>query len=1016
MSVRSSVFTIPPSQPFLKVLADALLDGRLVAGFAPRRAPELLADATVYLPTRRAVRAFREALTDSLGMEAAILPRLKALGEADDDPFAAAEPGAADLPPPLAPAERRLLLTLLVARYAQASRPQAGDARGIATGPAQAMALADELARLMDDMATRGVDWGKLDNLVPERFDAYWQQTLAFLAIARTGWPAILAERGASEPALHRDAMIDRAALRIAADPARPVIAAGSTGSMPATARFLAAIAAHPRGAVVLPGLDMVLDDASWRLIGGAMHADPAPSHPQFALHGLLTRLGLSRDDITTLAAAAAQGRERLTSEAMRPAATTDLWQGGVVDQPPCLDDVTLIEAAGPHDEALAAAMVLRAALEDPDATAALVTPDRDLATRVIGELSRWHVPVDDSGGAPLGTSLAGAFARLIAEAMADELAPVPLLCVLKHPLARFGMDTEALARRVSCLERAVLRGVRPEPGSTGLLAALDRLAATRGDLHASDPRRTLGDDDLDEARALVNAVAAAFGTAPQEGPLATLITWHQIATGAASTDPEGVAQAFEGLDGQALLALFDTHVALIDLPLPVTRADYPAIFTHLAGAETVRRPATPGARIRILGPLEARLQRFDHAVLAGLNEGTWPPETRTDAWLSRPMRNDLGLDMPERRIGLAAHDFCQLLGMSRVTITRAQKTGGAPAVPSRLLQRLLAVAGPDNTKAARERGAVWLDLARRRDAATQAPVPAPAPRPAPPLHLRPARLSVTEIETLQRDPFAIYARHVLKLSPLDPLDMEGDARERGTLIHQLVADYTARLEAGPVLDPRGAMQAVLHAVFAPHAARAEAQALWWPRLRRIAEAFVDWDAARRNATTRIASELSGRIGVLDTPRRVVLSGRADRIERQADGTLALVDFKTGNPPSNPQIESGLSPQLTLLAAMAQLGAFAPDIAAAPVREARHVMLKGRGVAIEDEPFKPKSLTFEDAVDAAWLGLKKLLASYEDENQPYLSALRPFSRNRPSDYAHLARVAEWSADSDGDEP
>ncbi len=443
------LFTIPPSAPFLPTLFRALFKGELIPGFTPAD-PLRLAATTIYLPTRRACRLAREAFLDALKTDAATLPRIVALGDIDEDEiiFAQAATGAAaedalDLPPALDSYERRALLAnLILAWTRRLASAGATDPPLIVNSPAAAFGLADDLARLMDDMTTRQVPWDRLDQLVPDELDAYWQLTLRFLKIAREEWPKLLADRGAIDPAERRDRLIAAEAARLDATPDRPVIAAGSTGSMPATAALLATIARLPHGAVVLPGLDTFLDDEAWAMIGGTPDVAPAAGHPQFAMQALLARLGARRDDVVVLAPA--RGREALASEVMRPAAATHHWRerlkrafaGHIAAG---LAGVAVVDAANTEEEALAIAVALREALDTPNATAALITPDRALARRVVAALGRWNVAADDSGGDPLGDTAAGRFARLAAEAALNGLAPVSLLALLKHPLLRLG-------------------------------------------------------------------------------------------------------------------------------------------------------------------------------------------------------------------------------------------------------------------------------------------------------------------------------------------------------------------------------------------------------------------------------------------------------------------------------------------------------------------------------------------------------------------------------------------------
>src|SRR5262245_53252928 len=450
------VFTIPASAPFVRTLIGALVDGRLVPGFAPGLGtadPLALATATIYLPTQRACRLMRDRFLDAAEASAAILPRIVALGDVDEDEivFAQAATGALALPLALSSFERRMLLAQLVLKWAGRIAPhEKGEASLVANNPASALALADDLARLMDDMTTRGVPWERLDQLVPDALDRYWQLTLEFLKIARDAWPKILAERGVIEQAARRDALIKAEAARLAAHTDGPVIAAGSTGSMPATAELIAPIAKLPHGAVVLPGLDTELDESTWDLIGGS--DAPAAGHPQFAMHALLQRIGITREEVVALAAPAAHGREYCVSEALRPAVATERWQGlagsdHAARLGAALEPVAVVEAANAGEEALAIAVGPREALETPAKTPGLGTPGPGVRGAGLAALGRWNLAVDDSGGDPLPGTPAGLLARLAAEAALGGLAPVTLLALLKHPLTRLAAAPGGHAR-----------------------------------------------------------------------------------------------------------------------------------------------------------------------------------------------------------------------------------------------------------------------------------------------------------------------------------------------------------------------------------------------------------------------------------------------------------------------------------------------------------------------------------------------------------------------------------------
>jgi ATP-dependent helicase/nuclease subunit B len=1006
---RANVFTIPASAPFLGVLVDALCAGKLVPGFSASGDPLALANATLFLPTRRACRKAREIFLDRLGRDAAILPRIVPLGDIDEDELAFADianPDALALPEALDSLERRLMLAQMIAAWADRITPERG-APLVANTAAAAIALADDLARLMDDMATREVPWENLSKLVPDELDKHWQLSLDFLKFVHPLWRDFLAERGVMEPAQRRDKLIEAETRRLQNTNAL-AIAAGSTGSMPATAKLLATIARLPQGAVVLPGLDLTLDEPSWQRIAGAeddaTHDGlPASGHPQFAMQALLTRIGITRAEVERLARSSV--REALVCEALRPAATTEHWRDSRVQmaaQPDfALDGLSLIEAANAEEESLAIAVSIREALEQPGKSVALVTPDRALARRVVAALARWDIAADDSGGVALAETSAGRFARLAARAAVNGLDPVTLLALLKHPLTR--LDTPQ--HSVSALERAVLRGPRPRPGSAGLAHALETFRATRDGLHPSDPRKQLRSDELDAAEQFVRQLAAALApleTLPRrDHPLATLAGAHRDVLTALSPD------VFDGHDGTALArALDELAVSIAAASLAIAPSDYAEIFVAAAGDHVVRRPETRDVRVHVYGPLEARLQPADRVILGGLNEGTWPPETRSDPWLSRPMRRQLGLDPPERRIGLSAHDFTQLLGHAEVVLTRAQKVGGAPTVTSRFVQRLAALTDAENWNKVKQCGDEALDFARALDEPAQV-TPALRPAPKPPVAARPTRLSVTAIEDWLRDPYTIYARYVLALQPLDAVDTPPGARDRGTLIHGAIGDYTAKFAAGLPADPLRELRTLGEQHFAALKDHPEARAFWWPRFDRIARWFVQWDAERRKNIAALFAEIRGELKFLAGESEFTLSGIADRIERLNDGRYAILDYKTGQARTEPQVRSGLAPQLTLESALVAAGAF-KDIAAGSIAEIAYVTLRGGEPPGEPCPIKFKDGAPDSQAEHALARLKALAAKFAQGDTPYYSLVHPMWATHYGDYDHLARVKEWS--------
>ena len=1030
------VFSVPLSAPFLRTVIGALVDGRLVAGFDARKHPEKLAEATLYLPTRRAGRMAREIFLDELKADAAVLPRIVALGDIDEDELAFAEEaehygGAAplDIPPKLGELERRLTLATLVAAWAKGPVL----APLVVGGPASTLALASDLARLMDDMVTRGVGWEALDGLVPDQLDQYWQHSLEFLRIARVAWPAHLQEIERTEPAARRDLLIAAEARRLGAHHDGPVIAAGSTGSMPATAKFLHAVSTLPNGAVVLPGLDTDLDEEAWQTIGGVRDAQgkfsspPSSNHPQFAMHAQLTRLGIRRGDVEILGEPAPDGREVLASEAMRPSTATAQWHRRLAEPDivekisRAMKNLAVIAAENPEMEALAIAVAMREA-RHLDKSAALVTPDRALARRVIAALGRWNLEFDDSGGDALMDTPSGIFARLVAEAAANGLEPPTLLALLKHPLCRIGGAPETFKDAVETLELALLRGTRPQAGSSGLAQDFvrfrDELAKLRrgklSSLHRAEPKTRLKDEELDRAQALIESLRAALAPLESLHPakpydFAELATRHREVLLKLSCDEHGVALAFEGQPGSALASAFDELLGgKSQSGLLVELADYPEVFQTAFADRMVRRPESTNVHLKIYGPLEARLTQSDRVIIGGLVEGVWPPAPRIDPWLSRPMRHELGLDLPERRIGLSAHDFAQLLGAGEVILSHAAKVGGAPAVASRFLHRLEAVAGEERWGAAVAAGEKYVRFARELDRPDKV-VPIPQPAPKPPRAVRPQGLSVTDIENWLRDPYTIYAKHILRLTPLDPVDVAPGAAERGTMIHAAIGEFTQSFAEKLPADPAAEIIALGRPHFATLEDFPEARAFWWPRFLRIARWFADWERARRPAIAQISAEIRGAIDIPLGDATFKLSGIADRIERNADGRYVILDYKTGSARTEKQVRTGLAPQLTLEAAILRQGGFKEIPKDCSVAQIGYVLLKGGA-----RPGEPKLIDFTEGTadtqaDRALAKLTGLAARFADESTPYRSLVHPMWTTHYGDYDHLARVKEWSA-------
>ena len=1035
----SHVFTIPPGAPFLETLAEALIAGRLVGDIGAD--PFALASVTLYLPTQRAVRALSAILAARLG-HAALLPRMVPLGEADEAELDLAanpliENGPDVLAPAMPPLERRLILARLVQGWAEAVDrtllPIDDDVPFLVpSSPADAIGLAADLERLMDALTVEGLPWAEIGSAVEAEYSRYFGLTLDFVKIAAEAWPGILAERGMSDPVSRSRKLVLAEAERLARDrPAEPMIVAGSTGSVPATARLIAAVVGLPRGAVVLPGLDGELDAAGWDAIetGEGVSRETAHGHPQAILHRLLGPGCLARDraDIVGLGAPSAEARARfaLLSQALRPAETTEAW--AELDARARADlaeagmrGLALVEAADEREEALVIAIALRETLETPGATAALITPDRGLAVRVAAELARWGIVAEDSGGEALSRSRAGRLARLAAEVAAD-LQPARLITLLSHPYVRLGMPRSDVVRAAAALEIGALRGPAPAPGFAGLQQALaDQRTGTGRRPRA---KRRLTERDWDLAADLLDRLQVTFdGFLDMDhrgvGNLVAYAACHRATFDRLidAADGEAVDDASLGV----LDSLFDDLELAEPGLLPGRFSDYPAFFSALARERLVAcSDGRPHPRLRILGLLEARLMHVDRVVLGGLDEGVWPMKTTTDAFLNRPMRERIGLNPPERRIGQSAHDFVQALGHHDAILTRAAKREGAPTVPSRFLQRLRAFAGEARWTEVTEAGRRYLSYAAALDQGTgpaQPRLKQPKPRPDPALF--PRSLSVTEVETLVRDPYVIFARHVLGLDPLDPVAAEPGAADRGTLIHEILGQFA---QAHPDAFPDAAVERLFNLAlnaFRPISdTYPELYAEWWPRYERLAAKFLDWEAERRGQVAKIHPEISGKWVIPMGAENFTLRARADRIERRRDGGACIVDFKTGLPPSNKEVFAGFSPQLTLEAAMLMAGAFDGFPASPLTPDLLYVHASGGRKPFEPLAVKPprgEEREVAAIVDEHVARFRGLVARFLAGEAAYTSRPYPKYAKSYGDYDHLARVLEWSLGGEGE--
>lgn len=948
-----NVFTIPPEVPFLDALAAGLwtnADGDAVK----------LADMRIFLPTRRACRMLRESFLRLTGGKPILLPRMQPIGDIDEDELLFADTSIeSDIAPAITPLRRRLLLARLI------------KSRDAGMPIDQAAHLAEALGRFLDEAQIRRCDFKKLGSLVENRELAqHWQETVQFLSILTEAWPKILAEEGCLDPAERRNRVLAaQAAAWRAKPPAFPMIAAGSTGTMPATAELLDAIASLPSGCVVLPGLDRDMDEEQWQAVDEL--------HPQ---HGMKELLGLMRIDrklVKEWGHAGKSPRFALLREAMRPAKVTEEWRGLTQEKilPKALSGLSRATFAHPQEEAQAIALMLRQALQHPDKTVALVTPDRNLAERVAILLSRWGIEANDSAGVSLAEQPVGSYLSSVIAVAAPRSGAVDWLSFLKHPLAACGLSLAECRAKARQVELHHWRSEKPESAPW-----------------------------FENVKNTLRVLTDVWET---ERPLAAWLDDHVRLSEqlAASDDKSGVDRLWKNEDGDAAADwINDVRQASGDFP-PVTGDVYQNLFNELLRQVSYRPSHGAHPRLNILGPLEARLLCPDFVVLGGMNEGVWPPEIVVDPWMSRPMKKDFGTASPEYRIGLSAHDFVQLASAPQVIMTRSVRSGGAPTVPSRFLLQLdtvlQALGYSTKDEDALEAVEPWQVWARMLDGPDDIR-PCDKPEPKPPLDLRPKELSVTDIGLWQRNPYAIYAKHILGLRKLEPLEAEPDAADRGNLIHEILEQFVREYPKDLPADALEKLLSLARAKFDAYKNHADVQAFWWPRFVRIADWFIAKENERRSSGTRpIATEVSGHIAFGD----FILKGRADRIDRLADGSLSIIDYKTGGVPTEKEVKAGIEPQLPLLSLIAERGGF-KDVEPKQSGELAYWKLGG-GRSDNSNKDKPYTDIIPALAAEAEAGLKEMIKAFADPATAYQAVPKPLRAPRYDDYAHLARLAEW---------
>ncbi len=960
------VFFLPPGVDFATELVRGLQE-RMATG-----QPDAMARLRLYLNSQRMRRRVVQAFTAS---GAHFLPQIRVVTEIDTDPM------PADFPKKTSPLRRRLDLARLIGRLLDAQPDLA---------PRSALFdLADSLASLLGEMQEEGVSAETIGLLDVSTHSAHWARAQEFLKIVAP----LMADPGDAQ-ARQRAAALRLAAQWHAGPPADPIIIAGSTGSRGATAILMQAAARMKNGAVVLPGFDTDLPDPVWRAMDDALTAE---DHPQFRFRKLMDALSLSAADLMPWRSTqpAKPSRNQLISLSLRPAPVTDQWlvEGAALpDLRHTTQDMTLIEAASPREEALAIALILRHAVES-GTRAALITPDRGLTRRVAAVLDLWRITPDDSAGRPLALSAPGRLLRHIALGFGRTMTADGLLTLLKHPLVGSGAARGVHLRLTRELELDLRRKGPAFP--TG--AAVLDWSAKRKDTGVGPWAASL-------------AQALDLFLVPEIDSLENHILRHVTVAEllARGTDPAGTGKLWLGVEGAAALELM--QALQIEAPHgdAITPAGYCDLFEMQIQPGEVREAFSGHPLVAFHGHREAREIRADLVILGGLTDGIWPAAADPDPWLNRQMRKDAGLLLPERQIGLAAHDYQQAVAAKTVVLSRSVRDAEAETVPSRWLNRLCNLmaglpdnAGPLALASMRERGQVWLHRAAALERPTAMQLADPGlrtalrPAPRPPVKDRPKKLSLTRIATLIRDPYAIYARYMLNLQPLDPLRPKPDQRDRGNALHEILEMFVKNRPAAEGLGAaRIRLMGIASRILADHTPFPSARLLWLARLERAADHFLRQDSKHGGVALMI--EETGSIRLTETD--FMLFGTPDRIDELADGRLHLIDYKSGAPPTKQQ-QKMFDKQLLLAAAMAEKGGFA----SLGPRDVARISYIGLGTAEKVEETEMDSAD----LDALWQRFVTLIQRYAQPGTGYAARRAIFESRFSLDYDHLSRFGEW---------
>ena len=986
-----NLYTIASDAPFLDVLVE-----QVIAGFPLNAGASLppLSQWTILVPNRRTARELREKFLALARQDAMILPRIQPIGDLEED-FFSDEAGPAGLADALSPIARHFVLQSLVHEWAE-SNPHLSLAQTLARSPEQAQALALSLAELVDELEIEEKPLSKIRESIDLDLAHHREALVGLLALVDVRLPQILHGEGLIGAKDRRSKLIRANAGKLAgAQPARPIIAAGSTGSIPATRTLLKTIAALPHGAVVLPGLDTGLADADWENV--------SPQHSQFALKQLLHDMDLKPRQVAVLGPEAGP-RAWLASEVMRPSETSDAWASimpkSKAQVREAMRGVDLLHCRDTVEEAQTIAAFIRGQLEETTGSIGVITPDRKLARRITAQLRRWNIYPADTAGEPLIGFGAARYLALLLDIAEEPKSSMALAALLHHASSRFEMEQGQASTVAEAIDVTLLRSNFMRRGLAQLPELLQQVSA--GAQHGFRVHDAAVKPGSDSWPAFATSVLKVHEQLlPLLGGERASLAQHLDALMTVA-QRISAAELWQGSEVGLLREMVE-ELSLEAHRLPALRLSEAATLLRHYLRSAKYYPVEPTTtRVSLVGLLEARLLSFDTSILAGLNEEVWPGRADTGPWLNRPMRNQLEVQQPESDIGQMAHDFVQALGGGRVILSTSEREGATPRLPSRWLLRLETILKAADYKPDTTDMAQWQQWATMLDAADDTPF-AGIPLAKPPLHQRPPKISVTQVRTLLDDPYAVYARDVLGLNPIEAISQDKTGATRGNLFHLALAEFFKAHPLQPPAEPLAALLAAGKQAFALFDSGPDLQHYWWPRYERVAVWLASELHIFYEQGGRLLAESKGSCELALGDTAMKLTGKADLIAITASGTSRVYDFKTGTLPSSSDEAASFTYQLTLEAAMLALGAF-KDTGAAATEQAAYIGISGR-----IPPGQVKLVDDDTLANSAehLRKLEELLKGYQNQEQPYYPRANVTKEDKPRDYDHLSRYREW---------